>query len=83
MKPTKDISACPYTTININVTRLELIAAEHNDIPMDHCYAKRFFHHFVVRLTVGSRRDRKQCDVCTETEQNEGFGARTERLNVL
>ena len=47
------ISVCLYTTTSTNGTRLELAAAEHNDVPVDHRHAEALFPRFAVRLDVG------------------------------
>jgi hypothetical protein len=39
-------------SIDTNVTCLELVATEHNDIPVDHRYSKALFFRFTVRLGV-------------------------------
>lgn len=46
------ISVCPHMTINTNVTRLKLVTAEHNDVPVDHRHAKALFL-FAARFEIG------------------------------
>jgi hypothetical protein len=50
---------------------------------MDHRHAEALILLFSTRVAVRVRVDRKQSDVGTEAKQDEVFGARTERLNML
>ena len=59
------------------------MAAEHDDISVDHRHAETLILRFSFRLGIGIREEGEKRDVGTQAEKDEVLGARTKRLSVL